>query len=113
MEMGVSRIEDYLFRYTRFNSESPYPCLRLELIDPLENWRIVEGKDICEMNGMRLGRDFSYAGFDSFQFRKNSLYFKFNFFDKTEPGEYTQDCSIDVFANRTSSLDCDAPKLAN
>lgn len=37
-----------LFRYTRFNTESEYPCMRFETIDPT-NDKLLETKDYCEI----------------------------------------------------------------
>lgn len=113
MEINTQRIGDLLFRYTRFNSESSHPCLRAELINPQDNWKIVETKDICEINGMQLADDFSYFGFDSFQFKNNKLLFKFNFLEKNTYGEHTQDCFILVSKNKMGKLECAPPYLAN
>lgn len=111
MEMNVKRINGLLFRYTRFNAESPFPCLRLELIKPQDSWKVLEKKDICEMNGMSLASDFSYSGFEAIEFNNNAIDFKFSYFAKNAPGEYVQDCSIHVFENKIQDVKCTSPKL--
>lgn len=111
MEMNVKRINGLLFRYTRFNTESPFPCLRLELIKPQDSWKVLEKKDICEMNGMSLASDFSYSGFEAIEFKSNSIDFKFSYFAKNAPGEYVQECSIHVFENKIQDIKCASPKL--
>lgn len=113
VEMGSKRVDDRLFRYTRFNAESPYPCLRLELIAPQEEWKVMERKDVCEMNGMSLDGDFSYGGFNSFRFENDYLFFKFTFYKKVGHGEFVQDCSIRVSDNKMGELKCDVPVLLN
>lgn len=111
MEMNTKRINSLLFRYIRFNAESPFPCLRLELIKPQDNWEIIDKKDICEMNGMLLASDFSYSGFEDFEFNNNAIDFKFSYFAKNTPGEYIQDCSIKVLENKIQDTECKNPKL--
>lgn len=111
IEMNAKRIDGLLFRYTRFNSESPFPCLRLELIKPKNNWEIVDKKDICDMNGKRLGVEYSYSGFDAIEFKNNAIQFKFNYFSKDEPGEYTQHCSIQAIQNKIQNIECTNPDL--
>lgn len=111
MEMKVKRVNGLLFRYTRFNSESPFPCLRLELIKPQDNWKVIDKKDICEMNGMLLASDFSYSGFEDLEFNNNAIDFKFSYFAKNTPGEYIQDCSVKVFENKIQDTECTNPKL--
>ena len=112
MEMNVKRMGDLLFRYTRFNSESSNPCLRAELINPQDSWKIVESKDICEINGRQL-TDLSYFGFDSFHFKNNKLLFKFNFLERSTHGEYSQDCFVLVSENKIGKLECSLSYLAD
>lgn len=49
MEVGVFRYGGTLWRYTRFNTESDYPCLRFEAINPDRNWQVSEQQDVCEV----------------------------------------------------------------
>ncbi|CEA00639.1 hypothetical protein BN1049_00122 [Pseudomonas saudimassiliensis] len=110
MEIGTKRISEHLFRFTRHNAESPYPCLKLELIAPAEDWAVVEKKEICEMNGKNLEHDYAYASFGALSFTDEALLFQFTFFDKTSPGEYIQDCAIPL-GNRIGNLQCTAPEM--
>jgi hypothetical protein len=106
MEMKTKRVNGLLFRYTRFNAESPFPCLRLELIKPQHNWEIVDKKDICEMNDLSLASNYTYSGFEDIQFTNNSLIFKFNYYSKTTPGEFSQDCSVKVVDDQIKLIEC-------
>jgi hypothetical protein len=112
MEMNVKRIDEVLLRYTRFNSESPYPCFRLELIKPQKNWEIIDEKEICEMNGKPLDTGYSYSGFDSIEFKSDGVNFNFNYFDKNNPGEYTQRCSVSVIQKKIQAIECSNPSLS-
>ena len=47
-EVKVERIGDVLFRYTTFNTESKYPCLRFETIEPVSN-KVLRTKDYCKI----------------------------------------------------------------
>ncbi|MCJ8170433.1 hypothetical protein [Atopomonas sediminilitoris] len=111
MEMNVKRINEVIFRYTRFNSESPYPCLRLELISPQKHWKVVDRKDMCEMNGKDLGVGYSYSGFDSFVFKEDGITFRFNYFEKDNYGEYSQHCSVVVVGEKMQAVECSDPGL--
>lgn len=99
-EMNTTRANDLLFRYTRFNTESSFPCLRLESIDPSNNWKIVEQKNLCEIDGISLSDDFTYAAIETLSFHQHSLHFNLTYFDNHSPGEYLKKCSIDFF-NKT------------
>lgn len=112
MEMNSKRINGLLFRYTRFNAESPFPCLRLELIKPQDNWKIIERKDICEMNGLSLANDHAYSSFENLRFKNNALYFKFNYYLKASVGEFSQNCSIKIADNQINPIECANSKPA-
>ena len=112
VEVNAKRAEDLLFKYTRFNSESPYPCLRLELINPKDDWAIIEQRDICEMNGLSLKKGFSYAGFSKIEFHGSSVSFDFNYLLNEEPGEYFQTCTIEAAGKALSDMKCTDPQAA-
>lgn len=95
VEMNTTRINNLLFRFTRFNAESSFPCLRLESIDPLNNWEIVEQKDLCEIDGISLDNDLTYAAIEALEFHQSSLHFNLTYFDNQSPGEYLKECSVD------------------
>ncbi|MCQ4312019.1 hypothetical protein NAV33_08975 [Pseudomonas stutzeri] len=111
MEMNTKRINGLLFRYTRFNSESPFPCLRLELIKPQGDWNIVEKLDICEMNGLSLTEGYTYSSFENLHFGNDALDFKFNYYSNSTPGEFTQECSVAVSEKKMNSIQCTSPKV--
>lgn len=113
VEVNAKRAEGLLFRYTRFNSESPYPCLRLELINPKDDWAVVERKNICEMNGLSLANDFSYAGFSKIEFHGSAVSFDFNYLLNEEPGEYVQRCTVETKGRVLSEMKCTDPQSAN
>lgn len=49
MEVGATRHQGTLWRYARFSTESDYPCLRFEAIDPDQGWHVSERRDICNI----------------------------------------------------------------
>lgn len=113
VEVNAKRAEGLLFKYTRFNSESPYPCLRIELINPKDDWAVVERKNICEMNGLSLANDFSYAGFSNIEFHGSAVSFDFNYLLNEEPGEYVQRCTVEAKGRVLSEMKCTVPQSAN
>lgn len=113
MEMNTKRINGSLFRYTRFNTESPFPCLRLELIKPEDSWNITEKNDICEMNGMSLASDYAYSGFENIRFTDSALEFEFKYYLENTAGEYAQNCSVNVSKGTMQSIECTKPTLVD
>ncbi|MDX2355023.1 hypothetical protein [Stutzerimonas xanthomarina] len=113
VEVNAKRSEGLLLKYTRFNSESPYPCLRLELINPKDDWTVVERKNICEMNGLSLANDFSYAGFSKIEFHGSAVGFDFNYLLNEEPGEYVQRCTVEAKGRILSEMKCTDPQRTN
>lgn len=110
VEVNVKRVEGFVFKYTRFNSESPFPCLRLELVSPRDDWAVVERKDICEMNGLPLAEGFSYAGFSKIAFHGSAVSFEFNYLLNEEPGEYVQSCTVEAKGGALSDMICTDPQ---
>lgn len=47
-EVKVERAGNVLFRYTTFNTESEYPCMRFETIEPTSN-KVLKTKDYCKV----------------------------------------------------------------
>lgn len=113
VEVNAKRAEGLLFKYTRFNSESPYPCLRLESINPKDDWAVVERKDICEMDGLSLANGFSYAGFSNIEFHGSAVSFDFNYLLNEEPGEHVQRCTVEAKGRAFSEMKCTDPQSAH
>ena len=40
IEIEAKRVQGSLFCYTRCNAEPPYPCLKLEPIEPHDSWQL-------------------------------------------------------------------------
>ena len=47
-DVKVERAGNVLFRYTTFNTESEYPCMRFETIEPISN-KVLQTKDYCKV----------------------------------------------------------------
>jgi len=47
-DVKVERSGSVLFRYTTFNTESKYPCMRFETIEPIKN-EVLNTKDYCKI----------------------------------------------------------------
>lgn len=102
MEVSVARHQGVLWRYARFSTESDYPCLRFEAINPEQGWRVTERRDICDV-GLRDNvtldfRDTAYTGFPLVVFsRENSAFtFEVEFIRRTAPGEKNVSCTLPV-----------------
>ena len=102
MDVGVARHENTLWRYVRFSTESDYPCLRFEAINPEKAWRVVERRDICDVvlpGGITLDfRNTAYTGFPLVVFsRENSAFtFEVEFIRRNAPGEKNVSCTLPV-----------------
>ena len=112
MEMQAKRIGKSIFRYVRYNSEA-YPCLRLELIDPKSEWTIIEKKEICEVNGISLREDVSYAAFEDIAIKNNKLIYSINYIDKISPGEYRITCETEIHESKIMDPQCHGPAPAD
>jgi len=105
MEVGVVRHQDALWRYTRFSTESDYPCLRFEAINPDQGWRVSERLDICDITlqgGTTLDfRDTAYTGFSVVEFsREHSAFtFEVEYIRRTAPGEQSVSCTLPLSQN--------------
>lgn len=105
MEVGVARHGNTLWRYVRFSTESDYPCLRFEAINPEQGWRVSEQRDICDV-GLQAGitldfRNTAYTGFPVVVFsREHSAFtFEVEYLRRTAPGEKSVACTLPVTDN--------------
>ncbi|WP_404365697.1 hypothetical protein [Marinobacter sp.] len=107
VEIGVSRIGDSLLRYVRFNTESDYPCLRFETIQPEQDWRVVQQRDLC---GIRPGRgerisfrtDVAFVEFVDITLEETGASFRVVYMPAVGQGEHQSLCRIDM--DRAGSL---------
>ena len=107
VEIGVSRIGDSLLRYVRFNTESEYPCLRFETIQPEQGWRVTQQRDLC---GIRPGRaerisfrtDVAFVEFADITLEESGASFRVVYMPAVGQGEYQSLCRIGV--DSTGSL---------
>lgn len=112
MEVRVIRHGALLWRYTRFNTESDYPCLRFEAISADENWRIVDQQDVCDVvlpDGHRLAfENTAYAGFSDIQFSPEEPEFRFRieYIRKTAAGEINMECRLPITGDRFGTVKC-------
>lgn len=63
------------------------------------------------MNGLSLISGYAYSGFENLHFSHDALGFSFNYYSKTTPGEFIQDCSASVSEEKIQSIQCTSPKL--
>ncbi|MFE8070091.1 hypothetical protein QQM79_03445 [Marinobacteraceae bacterium S3BR75-40.1] len=102
MEVGVSRYQGTLWRFVRFNTETDYPCLRFEALDPDNDWRVRTGRDVCGIelpDGEVLDfRNTAYTGFPSVAFNREQGAFEFQveYMRRTAPGEQVVACRLPI-----------------
>ena len=112
MEVGVFRHGETLWRYTRFNTESDYPCLRFEAIKPEQNWRVSDQRDVCEVSlpeGHPLVFDnTAYTGFTGIGFSrdKQAFHFDIEYMERTASGEKSISCWLPVTGGSLGIVRC-------
>ena len=102
-----------LFRYTRFNTESEYPCMRFETIDPT-NDKLLETKDYCEitlpfLNNLKFNTrtDIQSVDYSNFKLSDNTFTFEIDLITAM-PGapSFLLDCSLTLDSDEMSDVTC-------
>lgn len=102
-----------LFRYTRFNTESKYPCMRFETIDPTSD-KLLETKDYCEitlpfLNNLKVNTrtDVQSVDYTNFKFTDNTFTFDIDLITSI-PGapSFLLDCSLTLNSDEMSDITC-------
>ncbi|GAA3583838.1 hypothetical protein [Marinobacter xestospongiae] len=113
MDVGVTRYQGTLWRFVRFNTETDYPCLRFEAIDPDRGWQISARQDVCDIavsDGEVVDfRDTAYTGFSAIGFNRELGGFEFDveYIRRAAPGEQRLACSLPVTRDgRFGKLTC-------
>ncbi|PSF11882.1 hypothetical protein C7H09_05845 [Marinobacter fuscus] len=112
MEVRVARHGATLWRYTRFNAESDYPCLRFEAIRPGENWRVIDRQDVCDLvlpdGQLLVFENTAYTGFTGVRFSPEEPAFKFGveYIRKTAAGEIRLECRLPVSDSHLGAVAC-------
>lgn len=112
MEVSVTRHQGTLWRYIRFSTEGDYPCLRFEAIEPGDEWRVADRRDVCEVplgEGYSLAfKDAAYTGFTevSFSPTEDAFVFQVEYLRRTAEGEKTVSCILPVADSRIGTVRC-------
>lgn len=102
-----------LFRYIRFNTESEYPCMRFETIDPT-NDKLLETKDYCEitlpfLNNLKINTrtDIQSVDYTNFKLTDNNFTFDIDLITAI-PGapSFLLDCSLTLDSDEMSDVIC-------
>jgi hypothetical protein len=102
-----------LFRYTRFNTESEYPCMRFETIDPT-NDKLLETKDYCEItlpffNNLKVNTrtDVQSVDYTNFKLTDNTFTFEIDLITAM-PGapSFLLNCSLTLDNDEISEVAC-------
>lgn len=102
-----------LFRYTRFNTESEYPCMRFETIDPT-NDKLLETKDYCEItlpffNNLKVNTrtDVQSVDYTNFKLTDNTFTFEIDLITAM-PGapSFLLNCSLTLNNDEISEVAC-------
>ena len=102
-----------LFRYTRFNTESEYPCMRFETIDPT-NDKLLETKDYCEItlpffNNLKVNTrtDAQSVDYTNFKLTDNTFTFEIDLITAM-PGapSFLLNCSLTLNNDEISEVAC-------
>tara|TARA_B110000008_G_C16600573_1_gene416271 strand:+ start:78 stop:530 length:453 start_codon:yes stop_codon:yes gene_type:complete len=102
-----------LLRYTRFNTESEYPCMRFETIDPT-NDKLLETKDYCEItlpffNNLKVNTrtDVQSVDYTNFKLTDNTFTFEIDLITAM-PGapSFLLNCSLTLNNDEISEVAC-------
>jgi hypothetical protein len=102
-----------LFRYTRFNTESYYPCMRFETIDPT-NDKLLKIKDYCEItlpfiNNLKVDTrtDVQSVDYSNFKLKDNTFTFEIDLITAI-PGapSFLLNCSLTLDNDEISEVAC-------
>lgn len=117
-EVKVERIGDVLFRYTTFNTESEYPCLRFETIEPVSN-KVLRTKDYCKITLPLLNdtvidvkSEIQMVDYMDFKLTGNTLTFVVDLILR-EPASFLLLCSLKIEGPNISETVCVNNKLVN
>jgi len=102
-----------LFRYTRFNTESEYPCLRFETIDPT-NDKLLETKDYCEItlpffNNLKVNTstDVQSVDYTNFKLTDNTFTFEIDLITAMQGApSFFLNCSLTLDNDEISEVAC-------
>lgn len=115
MEIEVLRTGSILLRYVRFNTESDYPCLRFEIIQPEQGWRPAALRDVCAIapaGTPTIGflEDVAFVEFLAIRLHEAGLQFTVGYSPRVGTGEYRSDCQIEVIGRgRLGDVQCGTP----
>ncbi|MFC3152961.1 hypothetical protein ACFOEK_18115 [Litoribrevibacter euphylliae] len=104
--LETSRIGDYIFRFAVFSTESDFPCIRTELLDPSNNRALVDKLDICDFNGKSFSDGFAAVSFNNPRISNSAFEFELQLFALRGPEEDNLNCSIDISGSKLGSLEC-------
>ncbi|MAL97770.1 MAG: hypothetical protein CL583_04885 [Alteromonadaceae bacterium] len=101
IDVKVLRAESGLLRYVQFSTESDYPCVRIEVIQPTQAWRVSAQRDICEIEGsggspLSFAEDMAFIEFTEVSLKKAQLQFTVNYSPRFGSGEYRSRCVVRV-----------------
>jgi hypothetical protein len=102
-----------VFRYTKFNTESEYPCMRFETIEPTNN-KILETKDYCEitlpfLDNLKIDTKTGVQSVDysDFQFRDNTFTFVIHLITAIpHTPSFLLSCSLTLDSDKMSDVTC-------
>ncbi|GLQ32630.1 hypothetical protein [Litoribrevibacter albus] len=104
--LETSRVGDYIFRYVLFSTESDFPCIRTELLDPINNRALVDNLDVCAYDGKSFSEGFAAVSFNNPRITESAFEFELQLFALRGPEEYNLDCSIEISGAKLGSLEC-------
>ncbi|MFT5118808.1 MAG: hypothetical protein ACI9NY_002350 [Kiritimatiellia bacterium] len=110
-EVKVERAADVLFRYTRFNTESEYPCMRFETIEPTSN-KVLQTKDYCNVTLPFLNNtiidvrnEVQLIDYMDLELTGNTFTFIIDLILK-EQASFLLSCSLNIDGDIMSEVDC-------
>lgn len=110
-DVKIERVGNVLFRYTTFNTESEYPCMRFETIEPTSN-KVLQIKDYCKVTlpflnntVIDLKNEVQLVDYMDLKFVDDTFTFTLDIILK-EQASFLLSCSLNIDGENMSEVDC-------
>lgn len=110
-DVKVERSGNVLFRHTTFNTESEYPCMRFETIEPISN-KILQTKDYCKVTlpflnntVIDLKNEVQLVDYMDLKFVDDTFTFTLDIILK-EQASFLLSCSLNIDGENMSEVGC-------
>lgn len=101
-EASSARIEKILVRYFRIHGE---PCANIQILNS-KNWKALESKRICDLNGLSLESEVADAYFSNPRFSNEGVHLQLSITPLETIGEQKKACLIPIKDKQIGAIEC-------